>query len=198
APSTSDHFNGWIRDSLLANNPYDRFVPEVLAASGDLADNPAVAWYQRVREPQAELEDTAQLFLGMRLQCAQCHHHPYEKWSQQDYYRFAAFFSRVGRKGGREAGEEIIFHKRGKPEATNKKTKQPEPAAGLGAPIADIPLDEDPRAALADWMTSAKNPYFAKALVNRYWKHLLNRGLVEPEDDMRETNPPTNPELLQA
>jgi hypothetical protein len=144
------------------------------------------------------LEDSAQLFLGMRLQCAQCHHHPYEKWSQQDYYRFAAFFSRVGRKGGRESGEEVIFHRRGKAETINKKTKQPERPAGLGATVAEISADDDPRATLADWMTNEKNPYFAKALVNRYWKHFLNRGLVEPEDDLRETNPPTNPELLEA
>ena len=182
----------------MENKPFDAFARELLTASGEISENPPVAWYRQARETTTQLEDTAQLFLGMRLQCAQCHHHPYEKWSQQDYYRFAAFFSRVGRKGGREAGEEIIFHKRGKPEATNKKTKLPEPPAGLGAPVTQIPLDEDPRAALAEWMTSPKNPYFAKALVNRYWKHFLNRGLVEPEDDMRETNPPTNPELLQA
>ncbi len=191
-------FYDWVRDSLMENKPFDRFVRELLTASGEISENPAVAWYRQVRESTTQLEDTAQLFLGMRLQCAQCHHHPYEKWSQQDYYKFAAFFSRVGRKGGREAGEEIIFHKRGKPEATNKKTKLPEPPAGLGAPVTEIPVDEDPRLALADWTTSAKNPYFAKALVNRYWKHFMNRGLVEPEDDMRETNPPTNPELLQA
>ncbi len=191
-------FYDWVRDSLMENKPYDAFVRELLTASGEISQNPPVAWYRQVRETTTQLEDTAQLFLGMRLQCAQCHHHPYEKWSQQDYYRFAAFFSRVGRKGGRESGEEIIFHKRGKPEATNKKTKLPEPPAGLGAPLAEISSDDDPRSTLAAWMTSPKNPYFAKAVVNRYWKHFFNRGLVEPEDDMRETNPPTNPELLQA
>jgi hypothetical protein len=191
-------FYDWVRDSLMENKPYDAFARELLTASGEISENPPVAWYRQVRETTTQLEDTAQLFLGMRLQCAQCHHHPYEKWSQQDYYRFAAFFSRVGRKGGRESGEEIIFHKRGKPEATNKKTKLPEPPAGLGAPVSEIPPDEDPRSVLSEWMTSPKNPYFAKALVNRYWKHFFNRGLVEPEDDMRETNPPTNPELLQV
>jgi hypothetical protein len=191
-------FHDWVRDSFIANKPFDQFVSEVLTASGDIAQNPPVAWYRQVKETTAQLEDTAQLFLGMRLQCAQCHHHPYEKWSQQDYYRFAAFFSRIGRKAGSQPGEEIVFHKRGKPEATNKKTKQAEKPAGLGSSIVPLSPDDDPRQALAEWMTDRKNPYFAKSIVNRYWKHFFNRGLVEPEDDMRETNPATNPELLEA
>ena len=191
-------FHGWIRDSILANKPFDQFVREILAASGDIAQNPPVAWYRQVRETTTQLEDTAQLLLGQRLQCAQCHHHPYEKWSQNDYYSFAAYFSRVGRKGGSQPGEEIIFHRRGNAETANKKTKQPLKPAGLGAPVERLAPDDDPRQALVDWMTSKENRYFAKSLVNRYWKHFLNRGLVEPEDDMRETNPPTNPELLNA
>jgi hypothetical protein len=191
-------FHSWVRDSLLANKPFDQFVREILAASGDIGQNPPVAWYRQVRESTAQLEDTAQLLLGQRLQCAQCHHHPYEKWSQNDYYSFAAFFSRVGRKVGSQPGEEVIFHKRGAAEAVNKKTKAPVKPAGLGAPLPSLSPDDDPRQALVDWMTSKDNRYFAKSLVNRYWKHFLNRGLVEPEDDMRETNPPTNPELLDA
>jgi hypothetical protein len=191
-------FHGWIRDSLLANKPYDRFVREILAASGELADNPAVAWYQRVREPQAELEDTAQLFLGMRMQCAQCHHHPFEKWSQQDYYSFSAFFTQVSRKNGPDPGGEMVFARRTMPTATNKKTKQSVKPAGLGSLSMNLSPDDDARQALADWMTGKDNPYFARSLVNRYWKHFFNRGIVEPEDDMRETNPPTNPELLDG
>jgi len=191
-------FHDWVRDSLMENKPFNEFVQDILTASGEIAENPPVAWYRQVRDTTTQLEDTAQLFLGMRLQCAQCHHHPYEKWSQADYYKFAAFFSRVGRKGARESGEDVIFHRRGKPEMTNKKTKLPEKPAGLGAPTADVPPDEDPRAVLSGWLTSPQNPYFAKALANRYWKHFFNRGLVEPEDDMRETNPPTNPELIEA
>ena len=146
----------------------------------------------------AQLEDSAQLFLGQRLQCAQCHHHPYEKWSQQDYYSYGAFFSRVGRKSGSQVGEEIVFHKRGVAEAVNKKTKGPARPAGLGAPPAALTPDDDPRLALVQWMTAPDNRYFARALANRYWKHFFNRGLVEPEDDLRETNPPTNSELLDA
>ena len=192
-------FHAWIRDSLLENKPYDRFVREVLTASGDLEDNPAVVWYQRVREPQAELEDTAQLFLGMRLQCAQCHHHPFEKWSQQDYYSLAAFFTQVSHKTtGAEPGDEMIYARRMMPTATNKKSKQSVRPAGLGSQVLNLSADDDARQALADWMTAKDNPYFARSLVNRYWKHFFSRGIVEPEDDMRETNPPTNPELLEA
>ena len=191
-------FHSWIRDSLIANKPFDRLVREVLGASGDLGQNPPVAWYRQVKNQTQQLEDTAQLFLGQRLQCAQCHHHPYEKWSQQDYYSFAAFFSRVGRKGGSQMGEEVVFHKRGVAETTNKKTQKPVKPAGLGAPLASLTPDDDPRLALVDWMTAKDNRYFARSLANRYWKHFFNRGLVEPEDDMRDTNPPTNPELLDA
>jgi hypothetical protein len=154
-----------------------------------------VAWYRQVKEPQQELEDTAQLFLGTRLQCAQCHHHPYEKWSQNDYYSFAAFFSQLNRKGKEDI---TLFHKRGLATAVNKKTKLPVKPAALGSGPLDIAPDDDPRAALANWMSTPANAFFARSLVNRYWKHFFNRGIVEPEDDLRETNPPSNPELLDA
>jgi hypothetical protein len=134
----------------------------------------------------------------MRMQCAQCHHHPFEKWSQNDYYSFSAFFSQVGRKSVTTKDDEFIFHRRGLATAVNKKTKLPvKPAALITGPM-DIPADEDPRLALANWMSDQANPFFARTLVNRYWKHFFNRGIVEPEDDMRETNPPSNPELLDA
>ncbi|HKX60937.1 MAG TPA: DUF1549 and DUF1553 domain-containing protein [Verrucomicrobiae bacterium] len=191
-------FHGWIRDSLAANKPFDQMVREIVAASGDIAQNPPVAWYRQVNNMTSQLEDTAQLLLGQRLQCAQCHHHPYEKWSQQDYYSFGAFFSRVGRKGGSAPGEDVVYHKRGVAEAVNKKNKQTVRPAGLAAKPLNLSEDDDPRLALADWMTNRDNPFFARSLANRYWKHFFNRGLVEPEDDMRETNPPTNPELLDA
>jgi len=187
-------FHGWIRESFLTNKPYDQFVREIVAASGTVESNPPVAWYRQLKEPQQQLEDTAQLFLGMRLQCAQCHHHPFEKWSQQDYYSFAAFFSQVGRK----AKDTIVFPRRGAATAVNKKTKQNVKPVGLGAAPIELSPDDDPRLALADWLSSKDNPFFARALVNRYWKHFFSRGLVEPEDDLRETNPPSNPELLDA
>jgi hypothetical protein len=191
-------FHAWVRDSLLANKPYDQFVRELLAATGTVIANPPVAWYKRVKEPVEQLEDVAQLFLGVRMQCAQCHHHPFERWSQDDYYGLAAFFSQIGRKPTSTRGEDMIFHKRGIAGATNIKTGRVIKPAALGDEVGGIAPDEDPRLRLATWMGSPENPFFAKALVNRYWKHFFRRGLIEPEDDIRDTNPPTNPELLAA
>jgi Protein of unknown function (DUF1549)/Protein of unknown function (DUF1553) len=191
-------FHAWMRDSLLANKPYDQIVRELLAATGTVMGNPAVAWYKRVKEPKQQLEDVAQLFLGVRMQCAQCHHHPFERWSQDDYYSFSAFFSQVGRKPSNTRGEDLIFHRRGVAVAKNVKSGEMLKPAALGDAIPEIAADEDPRLKLVDWMSSKTNPFFAKALVNRYWKHFFQRGLIEPEDDIRDTNPPTNPELLAA
>jgi hypothetical protein len=191
-------FHSWIRDSLLANTPYDEIVQNLLAATGEIATNPAVAWLKRVKDPKQQLEDVAQLFLGVRMQCAQCHHHPFERWGQQDYYSLAAFFSQIGRKLSSTPEEETIFHKRGIAQAENKKTRQQVRPAGLGSGPFEIAPEEDPRLRLAEWMREKTNPFFAKALVNRYWKHFFRRGLVDPEDDIRDTNPPSNPELLDA
>lgn len=191
-------FYAWVRDSFLANKPYDQFVRELLAATGTVIGNPPVAWYKRVKEPKQQIEDVAQLFLGVRMQCAQCHHHPFERWSQDDYYSLVAFFSQVGRKPSGTRGEDLIFHKRGIATAANMKTGVPLKPGALGDVIPEIAADEDPRLKLADWMGSKSNPFFAKSLVNRYWKHFFVRGLIEPEDDIRDTNPPTNPALLEA
>ncbi len=191
-------FHSWIRQSLYENKPYDQFVREIVAASGEMSENPPVVWYREVKDAQQQLEDSAQLFLGLRIQCAQCHHHPFERWSQNDYTGFKAFFSRVGRKPGIQPGEERIFHQRGEASAQNPKTGKAVKATGLGAEPLDLPPDQDPRHALVDWMSRPDNPFFARALVNRYWKHFFGRGIVDPEDDMRVTNPPSNPELLDA
>lgn len=191
-------FHAWIRDSLLANIPYDQLVRELLAATGTVIGNPAVAWYKRVKEPKQQMEDVAQLFLGVRMQCAQCHHHPFERWSQDDYYGLTAFFSQVGRKPTATRGEDLIFHQRGVAAAKNIKTGAMIKPAALGDQVGEISADLDPRLRLADWMAGPDNPFFAKSLVNRYWKHFFKRGLIEPEDDIRDTNPPTNPELLAA
>jgi hypothetical protein len=176
-------------------------VREVLASSGDFRTSPGTVWYKEVKEKSAQLEDTAQLFLGLRIQCARCHHHPFEKWSQQDYYGFEAFFSRVGTKPGPRVGNQspnIIYHQRGVASANNPKTGQAVKPTGLGSPPMEIGQDVDPRHKLVDWMADPENPFFAHALANRYWKHFFGRGLVDPEDDMRVTNPASNPELLQA
>jgi hypothetical protein len=191
-------FHAWMRDSLLANLPYDALVRQILGATGTIVSNPPVAWYKRVKEPNLQQEDVAQLFLGVRMQCAQCHHHPFERWSQRDYHALTAFFTQVGRKPTAIAGEDLIFHKRGVALVENKKTMEKVMPAALGQTPPKILPDEDPRLLLADWMGESSNPFFAKALVNRYWKHFFKRGLVEPEDDLRDTNPATNPELLEA
>jgi hypothetical protein len=191
-------FHQWIRQSLRENKPYDRFVHEILTASGEISRNPAVAWWRQVSKDFEQVEDVAQLFLGVRIQCARCHHHPFEKWSRKDYYGMAAFFSRVGRKEGLSPDEQRVFHNRGMAQSTEPKTQKPLKPTGLGSPALDLTADDDPRLALAAWMTKKDNPYFARTLVNRYWRHFFNRGIVDPEDDMRETNPASNKELLDA
>ncbi len=195
-------FHDWIRESLDRNVPYDQFVRAILAASGTPETSPPVQWYRKLRETGAFVDDTAQVFLGMRLQCAKCHHHPFEKWSQHDYYGFAAFFARVGRKtdmqaqrAGRDA--EVIYTMRSG-SVSHPKTGETMGAKGLGASVVRVAAGEDPRQKLVDWMADPKNPFFARALVNRYWAHFFGRGIVEPLDDMRLTNPPSNPELLDG
>ncbi len=195
---TTIAFYEWIKDSFYTNKPYDRFVREILVASGDIAQSPPTAWYKQVNTQQAQMEDTAQLFLGTRLQCAQCHHHPYEKWSQEDYFRFMAFFSRVGKESTGRPGEEVIFHRAGVALATNKKTNKKVKPAGLGSGEFKIAPAEDPRHRLVDWMRQDQAQLFSRTLVNRYWKHFFGRGLVDPEDDLRSTNPATHPALLAA
>ncbi len=191
-------FHNWIRQSLHENKSYDQFVREVLTATGTVRTNPAVAWYREVKDQAAQVEDTAQLFLGLRIQCARCHHHPFEVWSQRDYYGFAAYFSRVSRKSSGIRGQDRVYHRRGTAAAKNPKTDENVPPTGLGSEALPISPDDDPRHALVDWMADPENPFFAKSLVNRYWKHFFGRGLVDPEDDMRVTNPACNPELLDA
>jgi hypothetical protein len=190
----------WLREAIYHNKPYDEIVGELLTASGDLEDSPPVNWWRQIKEQSDQVESTAQVFLGVRVQCARCHHHPFDQWSQQDYYGLAAFFSRVGRKFGKEyqANVERIYHDRGVASIPHPKTKVPIFPTGLGGKPMDLSPDDDPREALVRWMTAPENPYFSRALVNRYWKHFFGRGLVDPEDDMRVTNPASNPELLAA
>ncbi len=195
-------FHRWVRDSIYDNKPYDEFVADLLTATGEPAINPAVTWYREVDQVEEQVEDTAQLFLGVRIQCARCHHHPFERWSQNDYYSLAAFFSRVGKQAIPNAPantrDRRLVHNEGVATAKNPRSGQSLKPSGLGSEPVAVPAQDDPRVQLAEWMRSADNPFFARTLVNRYWKHFFNRGIVEPEDDMRETNPPTNPELLDA
>lgn len=195
-------FHNWIRQQLDQNTPYNEFVRSILTASGDAESHPPVAWYRELGSSTVQMEDTAQLFLGMRLACAKCHHHPFERWSQQDYYGFEAFFTQVALKVGRYNPEtnrpDVVYLNGNVAQSRNPRSQQMVKPTGLGSEPLDIPAWEDARHAMVDWMAARENPFFAKALVNRYWKHFFGRGIVDPEDDLRVTNPPSNPELLAA
>jgi len=192
-------FSAWIRDSIATNKPYDQFAAEILTASGSQQQNPPAIWYRSVRTQQDYVESVAQAFLGVRIQCAQCHHHPAEFWSQADYYGLAAVFSRVGRKGGFTDAEvptnEIIYLKQAG-EVRHPRTGKVLGPRPLGGPDFDLSPYDDPRQAFARWMTAPENPFFARTMANRLWGHFMGRGIIHPIDDARSTNPPSNPELL--
>ena len=191
--------HNWIKDSFRTNKPFDRFVAELVTGKGSIYSN-GPANYFRVNRDSSELaESTAQLFLGVRLQCAKCHHHPFEKYSQGDYYSFAAFFSRVGNKNSQEFGlfgRESVVMVRSTGDVRHPKTGQVLKPTALDGSEIDHPLDR--RIPLAQWLTAKENAFFARSVANRYVSYLLGRGLVEPVDDMRETNPASNPPLLDA
>jgi hypothetical protein len=196
-------FDTWIRDSFRQNKPYDQFVREIVTAEGSAWKNGAAVLFRDRREPAELTTMISQLFLGTRLDCAKCHHHPFEKWSQDDFYSFAAYFSRVGRKGTGlsppiSGSEEIILFS-AKPvkvmHPTTGAEMQPRPLFGTAPPIAE---GDDPRQALADWITSDQNEPFVQTMANRVWAEVMGRGLVDPVDDLRATNPPSNPALLAA
>ncbi len=209
-PKPTALFHAWIRDGLLHNKPFDQFVREILTTHGELSESPPLVWYREVKDPTSQMEDVAQLFLGQRIQCARCHHHPLEKWSQQDYFALAAFFSQLeikdavplkkNKKGVPDTPAQPfrVSFKPGKAELLHPRTNRPVRPAGLDSAELDIPPEVDPREKLADWLTATGNPFFARALVNRYWKHFFGRGLVHPEDDLRATNPAGNQALLEA
>jgi hypothetical protein len=208
-------FTNWIREQFRNNTPMDRFAYALITAQGSTYTTGPANYYRVARTPPDLAETTAQVFLGMRLQCTKCHHHPFERWSQADYYKFAAFFARVGLKGSNEFGifgGEQVVRLATNGEVTHPKTGEvmkPTPLGGYPATMrvrtlktAEL-IDPDPdangdrRKLLAEWITK-DNLLFARNIVNRYWGYLMGRGLVEPIDDQRATNPPTNPELLDA
>lgn len=192
-------FHRWIRNTIAENVPYDRFVRDIVTATGDVNVNPPAQWYAEVRYLDRYVDDSAQLFLGMRIGCARCHHHPFEKISQEDYYGIAAFFARVDRKGGagvaeRRANEAVFVKATG--EVKHPLTGNIVAPHGLGQANLKIPPFADPRHDFVDWMSAPENPYFARAFVNRMWGHFFGRGLVDPVDDLRVTNPASNEALL--
>jgi hypothetical protein len=188
-------FHKWIRKSVAENKPYDRFVREVLAVTGTRKDHPQMDWYRWAANSENRVEDTAQAFLGLRVSCANCHNHPFENIRQADYWHFAAFFSRIKLVGEGHVNEIKVVDSGG---IKHPRTEEPlGPKAFGGAPVA-VGKGDDPRHKLVDWMTSPENPYFARAICNRVWGHFMGVGLVDPVDDMRVSNPPSNPELLDA
>lgn len=199
ADEASYAFHQWIKDNIAQNRPYDEFVRGVVAAAGEWPDAPAINWFWQMRDDQLHqpTADTAQVFLGIRLQCARCHHHPYEKWGQDDYFGLAGFFTRLGRKGFGQPPPYYAAARVTMGDVNPLTGKSPEPKYLSGA-VAQFTPEQDPRHALVDWMAQPDNPFFARTLVNRMWGHFMGRGIVDPVDDMRETNPPSNPELLDA
>jgi hypothetical protein len=199
-------FHTWIREAVAADKPYDEFVRDILCAIGDETKSPPTVWYKEVKTPENFVDDVSQVFLGQRLACANCHHHPYEKWSQDDYWGVAAFFARVGTKAvptpgvanNNQQNQKQVLFVRSTGSVQNKRSGQTAPMKPLDADPVTAGGGEDPRQMFADWMTGPKNPFFARTVANRYWAHFFGRGIVDPLDDMRVTNPPSNPELLDA
>ena len=194
-PKRAYGYYKWIRDSVAANKSLDRFAREVLTAEGPLADVAQANFYRVVTKPGETSSTLAQVFLGVRIACAECHHHPYDRWSQTDYYGMQAFFTgmaiRPSPRGEALTGE-------GGGASRHPRTGEAVYAHALGEEAPATKPAGDPRTQLADWLTRPENPFFARNLANRVWAHFLGRGLVEPVDDVRATNPPSNPELLDA
>jgi len=197
------NLDGWIRDAFRHNLPYDRFVHAIVTARGSTFEQGPATIFRDRREPEEIAPVISQLFLGIRLECAKCHHHPFESWDHAQFYEFAAYFARVGRKGTGlsppiSGSEEVVYTAKSgsvKHPSTGT-TLKPKPLFG-SAPVSDDP-DSDPREALARWMIAPENPYFARVIVNRVWADVMGRGIVEPVDDLRATNPPSNGPLLDA
>ena len=189
-------YHQWLRRSFERNQPYDEFLRELVTAQGNSQSNGAVNFFRAFKNPNDLTVAVSQVFLGVRLDCAKCHHHPYEKWSQDDFYGLAAFFPRV--KNKKSSGGSVRFFIADKGDVKHPQTKEIVlPRVLLGKAI-EVSPGLDARSHLADWLAAKENPFVARSLVNRVWAHLMGRGLVEPIDDMRETNPPTNEPLLNA
>lgn len=194
-------FSNWIRQSLRENKPVDQFVTDIITAQGSIYQNGPANYFKIATNPQDLAEATSQIFLGVRLQCAKCHHHPFEVYSQKDYYSLAAFFTRVGNKGSVDfgpLGQDTIIKVKSSGSIRHPRTKKTmEPTPLLGEPI-DVTSYRDFRRPLARWITDPGNRLFSRSMVNRFWSYYMATGFVEPIDDMRETNPASNPELLDA
>jgi len=189
-------FREWIYEAVRTDKPMDQFARELITANGSVFENPPANFWRASRDPLDATETTAQLFLGVRIQCAKCHNHPFERWTQDNYYGIAAAFARVGRKNSVDADEEVIFVQAGG-EVTQPRTNKQMKVHLLLSGDVDVPAGQDRRIIFANWLTSAENPFFAKSVTNRIWGHLMGRGIVEPVDDFRDSNPPSNARLME-
>jgi hypothetical protein len=190
-------YHDWLHEQIERNVPFDQVVQALLTSRGSSSENPPANFYRIARDPQNLAETTAQLFFGIRMQCAKCHNHPFERWTQDDYYSLAAFFARVRQKADPAEGKdsEYIYADRAG-EIVQPRTGRVMPPRFIGSPNATVPQTPDRREALAEWLTNS--PYFAKSMSNRIWFHLIGRGIVDPVDDFRDSNPSANDELLEA
>jgi len=186
----------WLRTQFTTNRPFDEMAREILTAQGPIQAESPAGFFKALDTPEVAARSVSQLFLGVRIECAQCHHHPSEKWSQDDYAGLVGFFTGITAKR-LPNGTESIVSKSGT-DHKHPRTGEPVPARALGAPSANFETVSDRRQVLADWMTAPDNPFFAKAIANRTWAHYFGRGLVEPIDDIRVTNPATNEPLMEA
>jgi hypothetical protein len=186
----------WLRKQFGENRPYDAMVREIITAQGPVQSESPAAFFKAVDQPELASRSVSQLFLGVRIECAQCHHHPSERWGQDDYAGLAGFFTGLSIKRLPNSTDAVVS--RGGTDVNHPRLKTPVPARALGAKDADFTNISDRRQVLATWMTAADNPYFARAIANRMWAHYMGRGLVEPIDDIRATNPPTNEPLMAA
>jgi hypothetical protein len=189
-------YSTWLTNQIANNVPLDQMVRELLSATGGTFKNPATNYYQIETETLKVAENVAQVFMGIRTQCAQCHNHPFDRWTMDDYYSFAAFFSQIGRKGGEDYRELVVFNSGGGDvkHLVGGRVMAPK---FLGGEQPDL-KGRDRRAVMADWLTSAENHYFSTSVANRVWAHFFGLGIVEPVDDVRVSNPPSNPELYTA
>ncbi len=191
-------FRDWIRTAIAENTPYDQFVRELLTAKGSSIHEPAVNYMRVLREPGKISEDVCQTFLGVRFNCNKCHDHPFEKWTQNQYYELGAYFARVNFKKGRLPGEEVVYRNTRAGEVTHLRTgKVMVPKVPFGEAKTPAP-DEDRREPLVEWLVAKDNPFFAKSITNRTWSYFFGVGIIDPVDDIRAGNPPSNPELLDA
>lgn len=187
-------YYNWLSEQIASNVPLDQMVRSILSANGGTFKNPPANFYQLEQDRLKVAENVAQVFMGMRTQCAQCHNHPFDRWTQDDYYSFAAFFSQIGRKGGEDYRELIVFNSGGG-EVNHPVGGRVMAPAFLGGGPADV-AGKDRREVLADWLASPKNPYFAQNFANRVWHHFFGIGIIDPVDDIRISNPAANAPLL--